>query len=47
MHGNESNGFSFQNEFISKYFNEHGFLLLLVDLPSEKEKDISHKTYQI
>ncbi len=41
MHGNESNGFSYRNEFISKYFNEHGFALLLVDLLSEKEQDIS------
>ena len=39
VHGSGSNRFSRRNEFISKYFNEHGFATLLVDLLTEKEKE--------
>ncbi len=39
VHGSGSNRFSIRNEFISKYFNEHGFATLLVDLLTEKEKE--------
>jgi len=39
VHGSGSNRFSTRNEFISKYFNEHGFATLLVDLLTEKEKE--------
>ena len=39
VHGSGSNRFSVRNQFISKYFNEHGFATLLVDLLTDKEKD--------
>jgi putative phosphoribosyl transferase len=39
VHGSGSNRFSIRNEYISKYFNEHGFATLLVDLLTDKEKD--------
>jgi putative phosphoribosyl transferase len=39
IHGSGSNRFSSRNEFISKYFNKHGFTTLLVDLLTENEKE--------